>query len=567
MDIKAAERLKSFAPIFEWLPRYEKGFLKSDLTAGVTAGAVIIPAAMGYASLAGVPAEYGLYAAVVSLIAYFIFGTSKHLIVVPSSGPAALVGTGLVGLVFADSNQYIAAVAMLAFLAGLLLIIARMIKMGFIVNFISQTVLIGFQIGLALYVIALQLGKITGIEGASGEFIDLVIYYLQHINEASIPTMVLAVVGFGFLYVGKKVFKKLPLKFVLIILATIAAILLPMVEKGIAVVGPIPDGLPSFVPPSMGGQTLGALMPIAVGLFLITYIEGVSVGKTFASKGGYEMDNNQEFMAYGAANMSASFFQGMPVDGSASNTSINFDSKAKTQLSGAVASLVIILVLLFFASFFSNLPVVIIGVVIVSSMVALLDIKALRSVYAFDRLEFAFAITAMLGVLFFGLLQGIFIGVGLTLIALLYRFSKPKITQLGRIPGTTEYSDLERSPQNETTPGILVLRIDGPLIFPSVARVREEIKRLVRGGGKVELVVLSMRSAPYMDLPATEMLGNLYDELRAMGISMRLAEALGACRDSIMKAGLSERFGELNPGMSVQKVIDDWFKGKKGELI
>jgi SulP family sulfate permease len=306
------------------------------------------------------------------------------------------------------------------------------------------------------------------------------------------------------------------------------------------------------------------LMPIAIGLFLITYIEGVSVGKTFASKGGYEMDNNQEFMAYGAANMSASFFQGMPVDGSASNTSINFDSKAKTQLSGAVASLVIILVLLFFASFFSNLPVVIIGVVIVSSMVALLDIKALRSVYAFDRLEFAFAITAMLGVLFFGLLQGIFIGVGLTLIALLYRFSKPNITQLGRIPGTTEYTDLERSPQNETTPGILILRIDGPLIFPNVARVREEIKRLVRGGGKVELVVLSMRSAPYMDLPATEMLGTLYEELRAMGTSMRLAEALGACRDSILKAGLNERFGELSPGMSVQKVIDDWFKGKQG---
>ena len=524
---------------------------------------MIIPAAMGYASLAGVPTEYGLYAAVVSLIAYFIFGTSKHLIVVPSSGPAALVGTGLVGLVFADSNQYIAAVAMLAFLAGLLLIIARIIKMGFIVNFISQTVLIGFQIGLALYVIALQLGKITGIEGASGEFIDLVVYYLQHINEASIATMVVAVVGFGFLYVGKKVFKKLPLKFALIILATIAAILLPMVDKGIAVVGPIPDGLPSFVPPSTGGQTLGALMPIAIGLFLITYIEGVSVGKTFASKGGYEMDNNQEFMAYGTANMSASFFQGMPVDGSASNTSINFDSKAKTQLSGAVASLVIILVLLFFASFFSNLPVVIIGVVIVSSMVALLDIKALRSVYAFDRLEFAFAITAMLGVLFFGLLQGIFIGVGLTLIALLYRFSKPKITQLGRIPGTTEYTDMERSPQNETTPGILILRIDGPLIFPSVARVREEIKRLVKEGGKVELVVLSMRSAPYMDLPATEMLGNLYDELRAMGTSMKLAEALGACRDSIMKAGLNERFGELSPGMSVQKVIDDWFKGKQ----
>jgi len=563
MRIKARERLKSFVPVLDWLPQYDKTYLKSDLTAGLTAGMVIIPAAMGYASLAGVPTEYGLYAAVVSLIAYFIFGSSKHLIVVPSSGPAALVGAGLMGLVFADSNQYIAAVAMLAFLAGLLLIIARIIRMGFIVNFISQTVLIGFQIGLALYVIALQLGKITGIQGASGEFIDLVVYYLQHINEASLATMVLAIIGFAFLYVGKKIFKRLPLKFVLIILATIAAILLPFVEKGIAVVGPIPDGLPNFVAPSMGGQSIDALLAIAVGLFLITYIEGVSVSKTFAKKGNYEVDSNQELMAYGAANLSASFFQGMPVDGSASNTSINYDSNAKTQLSGAVAALVIVLVLLFFASFFSNLPTVIIGVVIVSSMVALLDIKALKSVYTFDKLEFAFAIAAMLGVLFFGLLQGVFIGVALTLLALLYRISKPSITQLGRIPGTTEYSDLDRSPQNEITPGILVLRIEGPLIFPNVARVRQEIKKLVMKGGKVELVILSMRSAPYIDLSATEMLANLYEELKAVGTSIKLAEALGACRDSIMKAGLEERFGKLGPGMSVQKVIDDWLEGKR----
>ncbi|MDD1755676.1 MAG: STAS domain-containing protein, partial [Methanomassiliicoccales archaeon] len=201
--------------------------------------------------------------------------------------------------------------------------------------------------------------------------------------------------------------------------------------------------------------------------------------------------------------------------------------------------------------------------VIVSSMVALLDIKALKSVYTFDRLEFVFAIAAMLGVLVFGLLQGVFIGVALTLLALLYRISKPSITQLGRIPGTAEYTDMDRSPQNEITPGVLVLRIEGPLIFPNVARVRQEVKRLVKEGVKVELVVLSMRSAPYMDLSATEMLSNLYDELKAVGTSIRLAEALGACRDSITKAGLNERFGELSPGMSVQKVIDDWFEGKR----
>jgi len=563
MKRTAKEWAKANVPILDWLPKYERSHLKLDILAGLTAGMVVIPAALGWASVAGVPAVYGLYAAMVSLIVYFIFGTSRHLIVVPSSGPAALVGAGLAGLVFADQNEYIAAVAMLAFLAGLLLLIARLIKLGFIVNFISQTVLLGFQVGLAIFIITTQLGRILGISGGSGNFADLISYYIQHITEASLATMALAAVGFAFLYLGKRYFKKLPLKFVLIILATIAAILLPFVENGIAVVGEIPDGLPSLVLPSLGGQSLESLMYIAVGLFLIIYIEGISISKSFARKGGYEVDTNQEFVAYGAANIVPSFFQGMPLNGSVSNTAINYESGGKTQLSGGFAAIVIILVLLFFASFFSNLPSAIIGVVIIASMVSLIDIKALRAVLAFDKLEFIFAVAAMLGVLFIGILQGIFIGVALTLIALLYRFSKPGIKQLGRIPGSTEYTDLDRRPDNETIPGILVLRIDGPLIFPNVVRVRQDILGYVRKSGKAELVVLSMRSAPYMDLQATDMLSTLHDELRGLGTSLKLAEATGDCRDSIKKAGLDSKFGELNPGMSVQMVIDDWLKGRK----
>jgi len=559
----AKEWAKANIPILDWLPRYERSHLKLDIMAGLTAGMVVIPAALGWASVAGVPAVYGLYAAMVSLIAYFIFGTSKHLIVVPSSGPAALVGAGLAGLYFADQNEYIAAVAMLAFLAGLLLLIARLIKLGFIVNFISQTVLLGFQVGLAIFIITTQLGRVLGISGASGNFLDFIIYYIQHITEASLATMALAAVGFAFLYLGKRHFKKLPLKFALIILATIAAILLPFVEKGIAVVGEIPDGLPGLVLPSLGGQSLEALMTIAVGLFLIIYIEGISISKSFARKGGYEVDTNQELVAYGAANIVPSFFQGMPLNGSVSNTAINYESGGKTQLSGGFAAIIIILVLLFFASFFSNLPSAIIGVVIIASMVSLVDIQALRAVLAFDRLEFIFAVAAMLSVLFIGLLQGIFIGVALTLIALLYRFSEPDIKQLGRIPGSTEYSDLDRSPDNETIPGILVLRIDGPLVFPNVVRVRQDILNFVRKSGKAELVVLSMRSAPYADLQAMDMLSTLHDELSRLGTSLKLAEATGDCRDSIRKAGLNSKFGELNPGMSVQMVIDDWLKGRK----
>jgi sulfate permease, SulP family len=558
VDVK--EWLKSNIPVLEWLPRYERKDLKTDFIAGLTVGAVVIPSAMGWASLAGLPTQYGLYAAVASLIAYFIFGSSKHLVVVPSSGPAALVGAGLMGLVFADENQYIAAVAMLAFITGVMLIMARVVKLGFIVNFISQTVLIGFQIGLAFYVINLQLGRILGISGASGNFFEVALYYIENIGEASLTTFSIALMAFALIFIGKRFYRRIPWNLILIVVATAFATLLPVEDWGIDVVGSIPEGLPDFVIPSTGGQSLNALITIAVGLFLITYIEGVSVSKTFARKGGYEVDNNQEFVGYGAANLAASFFQGMPLNGSASNTAINYESKAKSQLSGAVAAVVLILVLLFFTSFFSNLPRVIIGVIIIAAMLTLIDVRSMKSIYAFDKKEFAFAVAAILGVLFFGLLEGIFIGVALTMLDLLYRISQPGIRQLGRIPGTDEFTDLDRNPENETITGVVVFRVDGPLMFPNVARVRQEALRQVREKNNVKLVVVSLRSSPYLDLSATEMIANLFTELKDRGTDLRLAEATGSCRDSIRQAGLEEKIGVMNPGMSIQKVIEHWFQ-------
>jgi MFS superfamily sulfate permease-like transporter len=225
-----------------------------------------------------------------------------------------------------------------------------------------------------------------------------------------------------------------------------------------------------------------------------------------------------------------------------------------------VAAIVLIIVLLFFSSFFSSLPRVIIGVIIIAAMLSLMDIKALQGVYAFDKKEFAFAVAAILGVLIFGLLEGIFIGVALTMLDLLYRISQPGIRQLGRIPGTTEFSDRDRNPENETIPGVAVFRVDGPMMFPNVSKVREEILSQVRGSSGIKLVVLSLRSSPYLDLAATQMIETIFMELKVMGVTLRLAEASGSCRDSIRQAGLEAKIGEMNPGMSIQKVLEAWFE-------
>jgi high affinity sulfate transporter 1 len=560
---KLSNTLKTYIPALDWMPKYDRKFLKRDALAGITTGTVVIPSAMAYASLVGLPPEYGLYAAVVTLIVYFFFGTSKHLVVVPSSGPAALAGAGLLALGITSENQIIALAGMLAFLTGLLLIAARLVKLGFIANFISETVLIGFQFGLALYVISLQIGKVTGIPGGSGTFIDQVVYYLTHLSLISPSTLAFSLIGFAFLIVAERFLPKIPWKLILLVVATLSVIAFSLTDYGISVVGNIPNGLPEFVLPSTTGVPLTDLLPIVAGLFLIIFVEGISISKTFAREGKYRIDANQELLGYGAPNAITGLFQGMPVDASSSNTSIAYQTGGKTQLLGLFASLVIITVLLFFASFFSNLPSAIIGVIIIMAMLKLVNVKELVKVFKFDRIEFLFSAVTLLGVLFIGLLQGIFIGVGITFLALLYQSSKPYIATLGMVPGSTEFTDIKRHPENQKVPGILAMRVDGALFFPNLQRVSDEImKRVSEEAPQAKLVVLSLSTTPYVDLGATKLLRELHEELKATGIDFRISDATGSVRDTINKAGLEETFGKIEYNDSVATVIEDWKKGR-----
>jgi sulfate permease, SulP family len=286
----AIGKAKSAFPVLTWLPKYNRDTLRKDAMAGITTGTVVVPSAMAYASLVGLPPEYGLYSAMVTLAIYFLFGTSKHLTVIPSSGPAALAGAAMITLGITSQNQIIQVAGFLALMAGALLIAASLIKLGFLVNFISETVLIGFQIGLALYVISLQVGKVTGIPGGNGEFLDRVVYYATHLYLIDLPTLVFSIGGFIFIMLFEKYLPKLPSKLILLIVATLLVIIFSLDNYGIVVLGTIPNGLPDFVVPTPGDVSLKALLTFAVGLFLITFVEGISVSKTFAREGKYKID-------------------------------------------------------------------------------------------------------------------------------------------------------------------------------------------------------------------------------------------------------------------------------------
>jgi sulfate permease, SulP family len=553
------KKTKSAVPVLTWLPKYNRDTLKKDAIAGITTGTVVVPSAMAYASLVGLPPEYGLYGAMVTLIVYFLFGTSKHLMVVPSSGPAALAGAAMITLGITSQNQIIQVAGFLALMAGVLLITARLVKLGFLVNFISETVLIGFQIGLALYVISLQIGKVTGIPGGEGEFLDRVVYYSTHLYLIDLPTLAFSIGGFAFLIVFEKYLPKLPSKLVLLILATVLVIVFSLTSYGISVQGTIPNGLPSFVVPSTGDVSLKALLPYAVGLFLITFVEGISISKTFAREGKYKIDPNQELLGYGAPNLVTSFFQGMPADASSSNTSLAYESGGKTQMTGLFASLIIVTVLLFFASFFGNLPNAIIGVIIITAMVKMVNYRDMVKIFKFNRIEFAFALFTMLGVLVYGLLPGIFIGVGITFIVVLYQISMPYVATLGEVPGTNSFSDIRRSPENKKIPGVLIVRVDGSLFFPSLQKVSDDIMNRVKEEGPgLKLVVLSLSASPYIDLGATKMLRDTYYELKDMGIEFTIADLSDTNRDVVRRAGLEKEFGSISRDDTLNNVIDRW---------
>jgi sulfate permease, SulP family len=555
----AKDKVTSAIPVLTWLPKYNRQMLRSDVIAGITTGTVVVPSAIAYATLVGLPPEYGLYGAMVTLAVYFLFGTSKHLMVVPSSGPAALAGAAMIALGITSQNQIIAVAGFLALLAGLLLIVARLVKLGFLVNFISETVLIGFQVGLALYVISLQIGKVTGIPGGEGEFVERITYYASHLYLIDLPTLAFSIGGFVFLIVIEKYLPMLPSKLILLIVATTLVIVFSLTNYGIAVLGTIPNGLPDFVLPSTGGISLKALVPFAVGLFLITFVEGISVSKTFAREGKYKIDPNQELLGYGAPNFITAFFQGMPVDASSSNTSLAYESGGKTQVTGVFASLVIVAVLLFFASFFGNLPSAIVGIIIIVAMVKMVNYREMLQILKFNRIEFAFALFTMIGVLVYGLLPGIFIGVGITFIVVLYQISMPYVATLGEVPGTDSFSDLRRSPQNQKVPGVLIIRVDGSLFFPSLQKVSDDLMNKVKEeGSQLKLVVLSLSASPYIDLGATKMLRDTYYDLKDMGIEFTITDLSGTNRDVVRKAGLEKEFGEITQFDTLNNVIDKW---------
>jgi high affinity sulfate transporter 1 len=545
-------------PVFTSLSGYRTAWLRGDLVAGLTVWAVLVPEALAYASIAGVSPVVGLYAAPPALILYAAFGSSRHLVVGPMSATAAL-SAGAVGEVISPGDDFAAFTAALAIATGLAALVAGVLRLGFLANFISEPVLKGFIIGLALTIIVGQLPKLFGVEKGDGNFFEQLWDLVTKLGETSGLTLLVGVLSLAVVIGLKEVAPVVPGSLVAVLGGIVAVELFGLDEHGVAIVGQIDSGLPSVGLPDVGGEDFVTLLPSGVAIMLVGFAEGLGAAKTYAARAHYDVDVNRELIGLGAANLGAGLSSGMVVNGSLSKTAVNGSAGARSQISGLVVAALTIVTLLFLTGLFETLPEATLAAVVIAAVVELVDVRALVELYRLGtrrlarmygvaaRPDFFAAIAAMLGVLVFDTLPGIFIGIAVSLVLLLYRASIPHVAVLGRVPGTDgQWADAGRHPENETTPGVVVLRVESGLFFANAEAVRRVVRTHAETGG-TRAIVLDGESMPYLDLSATRMLVELADDLDRRGVRLLMARDVGQVREVLGAVGGDEVLRDVYP--------------------
>ncbi|TQF75254.1 SulP family inorganic anion transporter [Rhodococcus spelaei] len=536
--------------MFGSLQDYRAKWIRPDVIAGLTVWAVLVPEALAYATIAGVPPVVGLYAAIPSLILYAAVGSSRHLVVGPMSATAALSAAIIAPLAGADGGRYVALSAVLAIATGIVGLLAGLIRLGFIASFISEPVLKGFIVGLALTIIIGQVPKLFGVHKSEGNFFEQAWGVVTHLGDTDWRTLVVGLLSLAVVLGLKRWVPLIPGSLLAVLLGIAAVSVFGLDDKGVEIVGHIDSGLPSVgLPGGVGFDDYVGLLGPAVGVLLIGFAEGLGAAKTYAVKAGYEVDANRELMGMGAANLGAGFMSGMVVNGSLSKTAVNGGAGAKTQVSGLVVAALTVVTLLFLTGLFENLPEATLAAVVIAAVVELVDVSSMKRLYGVwtqrlgsiygpaARADFAGAFAAMMGVLLFDTLPGLVIGIGVSMLLLLYRASRPHVAALAK-EGSL-WVDAERHPDLSTRPDVVVVRVEAGLFFANADHVKECIEHLCTDATRV--VVLDAETSPFVDVSAAQMLVQLRDVLGRRGIELRIARDIGQFRDTLTKASSDGR--------------------------
>jgi sulfate permease, SulP family len=538
--------LQRMLPILEWLPNYKRNYLGGDLAGGLTVGVMLIPQGMAYAMLAGLPPIHGLYAVTVPLLLYAIFGTSRQLALGPAAMVSLLTAAGIASLNAESAEQYLLYAFTLAFLVGLIQLSMGTLKLGFVVNFISQPVIIGFTSAAAIIIGLSQVKHLLRIDiPNTGNVQDLIIPIINGIGNIHWVTFGIGLLGIIIIKFGKKIHPAFPAPLVAVIAGIGLVIAFDLSSAGVQILGEVPSGLPALSIPSFDLATWKTMLPIALTISLVGFAESFAVAKTIQAKHkNYRLIANQELVALGMANISSSFFRGFPVTGGLSRSAVNNQAGAKTGLSSIFSSALIVLTLLFFTGLFHNLPNAILASVVIVAVSGLIDLKEPRRLWYKDRSDFAMLVATFIFTLTFGIVIGILSGMALSLLVVIYRASKPHMAQLGRVPGTNTFRNISRFSNLDVKEDLLIVRIDGPIYFANVEYIKDKLDIWVEERqDKIKMIIINMESVTNIDSTGANEFNEWIMSWRKLGIDVCMSSIKGPVRDVLSRWALLEKVG------------------------
>jgi SulP family sulfate permease len=555
---KRGSILKRYIPLLTWLPRYPRKWLRFDILAGITVWGTTVPTAMGFAQIAGLPVQAGLYAAMVALIAYAVLGSSSLLKVETSPSMAIMSAVIVSQLAQGDYAYYIILSAALALTVGVILIIAGLARMGFIADFLAKPVVVGFLFGLALIVIIQQIPSLFGVTSSEGSGIIQLWEIFTSLNNAHILTFAISTFTFAFLLLMRRFFPHFPGTLLVMGLSILAVFIFNLDDLGVELVGDIPRGLPNFKIPFVRPSDILYLGLGGIALVFVALGESLGTARSFASEHRNRIDADQELVALGAANLSAGLFQGFAVGGNPATTSASNTARSKSQIASLVTAAVLIVTLLTSVDLISNIPQAVVSVAVILSVSHLLHSRLLTRFYNTRKIDFSLAMVALLGVLVAGIFPGLMIAVFLSLLIVLYRSSQPRMSVLGKIPHHDAYGDVNENPDSEQFPGILILRPNVPLFFANANLMHSQIRKLVLANSQpLQAIILDLGASEDVDVAVTDMLKVLIEELAQDDIRFILANTKSSTLTQLEKAELIEQIGDNNIYLRIQEAVEN----------
>lgn len=550
--------LGKYLPIAEWLPRYTKKEWLGDLQAGLTVGVMLVPQGMAYGLLAGLPPIYGLYAGIMPLFLYAFFGSSRHLSVGPVALVSLLVLAGVGQLAEPGTEMFVSLAIATALLAGVIQVVLGVLRLGFLINFLSHPVISGFTSAAAFIIGFSQLKYLLGIEVAqTNRLQDILIQTSLHLAQTNLVTLAIGLAGIALILLLKRIRKNLPGGLIAVIVGTTVVWAANLPALGVDIVGEVPKGLPAFEVPLLSWEVIGDLLPLALTICLISFIESLAIARALAARHKtYRIDTNQELLALGISKIGSAFFQAFPTTGSFTRSAVNEEAGAKTGMSSIFAAVLVSLALLFFTPLFYYLPKALLASIIVVAVIGLVDYKEAIRLWKTDRRDFLTLVTTFVITLTLGIQVGVAAGVVLSIALLIYRSSRPHVAVLGQLPETRYFRNITRFEHAIQYPDKLILRFDAQLYFGNAEFFRETIERLSADKGPdLRYVILDGASISDMDSTGVHTLHEVVTFLRERGIIFIMTSVIGPVRDVLTQTGLLEEIGEAQIYLNVYEAI------------